>query len=374
MPQDTISVKFTTPPIRANEVNYYTPLLLYKTDKIKIEANSKHKLLILTKSSYLKQIDNLQKEGSNGEDEFTAEKEHLTKSITAMFSVGDFSIPSAPLIIYKETEGAKEVKKYLNENQNSFIVLINTGKKDNFKGGDGLAVYRDDYTHFKDESRFFVFATFEEEIKELFKNGSNSKKGIIVIHTQGEDYLHLKFISRYLSEAEIRHSTNPYGMQFTGVRIITDATSISKLRNTNINFYSYLNENGLDGVPAFKEGVDLLGNSIDEYFTYHYLKYEMIKELIKVWNKNNRHNSKLSELQLSGERDNAYTSAIECMLERFITRGLIVDYSHLRLTLSASLKLKLILSVSITYNFSMNGVLLNITTEDIEDFTNRSDS
>ncbi|AFI31673.1 DUF787 family protein, partial [Borrelia crocidurae] len=96
-------------------------------------------------------------------------------------------------------------------------------------------------------------------------------------------------------------------------------------------------------------------------------------ELIRIWNLNNRQNSKLSALQLSGQRDNAYTSAIECMLERFIERRLIVAYSKLKLTLSPNPKLKLILSVSITYNFSMNGVLLNITTEDIEDFTNRSE-
>ncbi|WP_210376395.1 DUF787 family protein, partial [Borreliella burgdorferi] len=67
---------------------------------------------------------------------------------------------------------------------------------------------------------------------------------------------------------------------------LVDDTVIGKLRTAKINFYSLLNETGLDGVPAFKEGVDLAGSAIDEQFTYHYIKNEAIIELIRIWNKN----------------------------------------------------------------------------------------
>ncbi|WP_215540964.1 DUF787 family protein, partial [Borreliella bavariensis] len=116
--------------------------------------------------------------------------------------------------------------------------------------------------------------------------------------------------------------------------------------------------------------VDLSGKAIDELFTYHYIKNEAIVELIRIWNKNNRQNSKLSALQLSGARDNAYTSAIECLLKRFIDRGLLVKYKDLNLTLSGTKQLKLELSVNITYNFSINDVALVITTQDIVDYQN----
>ncbi|MCD2319932.1 DUF787 family protein, partial [Borreliella burgdorferi] len=95
-----------------------------------------------------------------------------------------------------------------------------------------------------------------------------------------------------------------------------------------------------------------------------------IIELIRIWNKNNRQNSKLSALQLSGARDNAYTSAIECLLKRFVDRGLIIEYKNLSLTLSPTPQLKLELSVNITYNFSINAVALVITTQDIVDYQN----
>ncbi|PRR04503.1 hypothetical protein CV667_05090, partial [Borreliella burgdorferi] len=169
--------------------------------------------------------------------------------------------------------------------------------------------------------------------------------------------------------ASISHSVNPYGMPLAAIPLVDD-TLINKLRTANINFYSLLNETSLDGVPAFKEGVDLNGNSIDELFTYHYIKNEAIIELIRIWNKNNRQNSKLSELQLSGARDNAYTSAIECMLKRFVDKGLIIGYKNLKLILSGTNQLKLELSVNITYNFSINDVALVITTQDIVDYQN----
>ncbi|WP_210381970.1 DUF787 family protein, partial [Borreliella garinii] len=241
----------------------------------------------------------------------------------------------------------------------------------NGNSDDGLTVYKDDYNKFKMPSTFFVFSTKEDTIKHLFNNGkSNTDKARnIVIYSSNQDNLHLKFISQYLHQASIFHSVNPYGMQLATVPLVDD-TKITKLRNAKINFYSLLNETGLDGMPAFKEGVDLAGNPIDEIFTYHYIKNEAIIELIRIWNKNNRQNSKLSALQLSGARDNAYTSAIECLLKRFVDRGLIIEYKNLRLTLSPTPQLKLELSVNIAYNFSINAVALVITTQDIVDYQN----
>ncbi|WP_215536096.1 DUF787 family protein, partial [Borreliella bavariensis] len=231
-------------------------------------------------------------------------------------------------------------------------------------------IYKDDYSKFKMSSTFFVFSTKEQEIKELFKDKSNlEKERNIIVYSNNRDNLHLKFISAYLHQASIFHSVNPYGMPLATTPLLDDA-AIKKLRDAKINFYSLLNETGLDGISAFKEGVDLSGKAIDELFTYHYIKNEAIVELIRIWNKNNRQNSKLSALQLSGARDNAYTSAIECLLKRFIDRGLLVKYKDLNITLSGTKQLKLELSVNITYNFSINDVALVITTQDIVDYQN----
>ncbi|MCD2372322.1 DUF787 family protein, partial [Borreliella burgdorferi] len=169
---------------------------------------------------------------------------------------------------------------------------------------------------------------------------NTEKERNIVVYSNNKDNLHLKFVSQYLHQASISHSVNPYGMSLAAKPLVDD-TVIGKLRTAKINFYSLLNETGLDGMPAFKEGVDLAGSAIDEQFTYHYIKNEAIIELIRIWNKNNRQNSKLSALQLSGARDNAYTSAIECLLKRFVDRGLIIQYKNLNLTISPTPQLKL---------------------------------
>ncbi|WP_434757563.1 DUF787 family protein (plasmid) [Borrelia puertoricensis] len=370
MPQDTISVNLAHSKLDINYVNYYAPLLVYKCAKIKINTTTpKIKILNLNINNFERQIDALEKEGNNGDDEFNKEKEYLKGAIQAFFSAGDSGLKSAKLLIYKEQAEAKAIKSELKDNRYTFIVLINT-YVNNSGGGDGLTLYKDDYTHFKDDKHFFVFATKESEVKELFKDGANSKSKIIVIHSKGDAHLHLRFISKYLHEASIFQAANPYGLKFSSLEPITDDDTISKLRNANINFYALLNETGLDGVKAFKEGVTLEGAPIDEIFTYHYIKCELTSELIRVWNFNNRQNSKLSELQLSGKRDNAYSAAVECMLKRFIDTGVIVAYSNLKTQISPTQALKLFLSVEITYNYSMNAVLLNITAQDIQNYLN----
>ncbi|WP_420025750.1 DUF787 family protein (plasmid) [Borreliella yangtzensis] len=366
MPEDTISVSLIKSSVQANTPDYYKPLLVYKTAKIKVNKDgANYKTLDLTVNNYEKQIQTLEKENGNGQDQFGKEKTLLTTAMKDFFSSTEESTKSTVLFIYKDKP--EELKNYLKVHRHSFVVLINT-EGDN--SDDGLTVYKDDYDKFKMPSTFFVFSTKEQEIKELFKDkGEVEKERNIVVYSNNRDNLHLKFVSAYLHQASIFHSVNPYGMPLAAKPLLDDS-AIGKLRTAKINFYSLLNETGLDGVSAFKEGVDLSGKSIDELFTYHYIKNEAIVELIRIWNKNNRQNSKLSALQLSGARDNAYTSAIECLLKRFIDRGLIVEYKDLKLTLSGTKQLKLELSVNITYNFSINAVTLVITSQDIVDYQN----
>ncbi|WP_418885697.1 DUF787 family protein [Borreliella tanukii] len=366
MPENTISVSLVDSSIQANTPNYYNPLLVYKTAKIKVKKDAaNYKTLSLTVNNYEKEIETLEKDNGNGQDQFGKEKTLLKTAMSNFFNSTEESLKSAVLFIYKDKP--EELKNYLKAHRHSFVVLINT-EGDN--SDDGLTVYKDDYDKFKMSSTFFVFSTKEQEIKELFKDKSNlEKERNIVIYSNNRDNLHLKFISAYLHQASIFHAVNPYGIPLAATPLLDDA-AIKKLRDAKINFYSLLNETGLDGISAFKEGVDLSGKAIDELFTYHYIKNEAIVELIRIWNKNNRQNSKLSALQLSGVRDNAYTSAIECLLKRFIDRGLLVKYKDLNLTLSGTKQLKLELSVNITYNFSINDVALVITTQDIVDYQN----
>ncbi|MCD2374517.1 DUF787 family protein [Borreliella burgdorferi] len=367
MPKDTISVSLVDSRIQASRPNYYNPILVYKTAKIKVNKDTANfKILNLTINNYEQQIETLEKDNGNGEPQFGKEKTLLKTAMSDFFNSSEESLKSAILFIYKDKP--EELKKYLKVHRHSFVVLINT-QNDNGSSDDGLTVYKDDYSKFKMPSTFFVFSTKEQEIKELFKDQGNDKARNIVVYSNNRDNLHLKFVSQYLHQASIFHSVNPYGMSLAAVPLVDD-TVINKLRTAKINFYSLLNETGLDGMPAFKEGVDLAGSSIDELFTYHYIKNEAIIELIRIWNKNNRQNSKLSALQLSGARDNAYTSAIECLLKRFIDRGLIIEYKNLNLILSPTPQLKLELSVNITYNFSINAVALVITTQDIVDYQN----
>ncbi|AEL70298.1 conserved hypothetical protein (plasmid) [Borreliella afzelii PKo] len=366
MPENTISVSLVDSSIQASKPNYYSPLLVYKTAKIKVNKDAaNYKTLSLTVNNYEKEIETLEKDNGNGQDQFGKEKTLLKTAMSNFFNSTEESLKSAVLFIYKDKP--EELKNYLKAHRHSFVVLINT-EGDN--SDDGLKIYKDDYAKFKMSSTFFVFSTKEQEIKELFKDkGKVEKERNIVIYSNNRDNLHLKFISAYLHQASIFHAVNPYGMPLATTPLLDDA-AIKKLRDAKINFYSLLNETGLDGVSAFKEGVDLSGKAIDESFTYHYIKNEAIVELIRIWNKNNRQNSKLSALQLSGARDNAYTSAIECLLKRFIDRGLLVEYKDLKLTISGTKQLKLELSVNITYNFSINAVALVITTQDIVDYQN----
>ncbi|AWG43356.1 hypothetical protein CR532_05245 (plasmid) [Candidatus Borreliella tachyglossi] len=363
MPMDTVNVNLITSRLDITKVQYYNPLLVYKTTTLKIDDQVNNiKILPLNVNNYTKSIEALEK--ANGND-LEAEKAYLNTALGAFF--GEDALRACTLLLYKDKP--ESIKEYLKASRHSFVVLINPYKKES-PTDDGLSIYKDDYPKFKSPNTFFVFSTKETELKELFKDkGSTEGKGNIVIYSNGGDNLYLKFISQYLNQASIFHSVNPYGIKLKATPLLDDAT-IKKLRDARINFYALLNETGLDGVPSFKEGVDLAGTPIDELATLSYIKNETIVELIRVWNKHNRQNSKLSALSLSGIRENAYTASLECLFNRFKSSGLIVDYSSIRLKLKPSPQLQLDLNITITYNYSINAVVLNITTEDIKDYQN----
>ncbi|WP_419262570.1 DUF787 family protein, partial [Borreliella afzelii] len=198
MPENTISVSLVDSSIQANTPNYYNPLLVYKTAKIKVNKDAaNYKTLSLTINNYEKEIETLEKDNGNGQDQFGKEKTLLKTAMSNFFNSTEESLKSAVLFIYKDKP--EELKNYLKAHRHSFVVLINT-EGDN--SDDGLTVYKDDYAKFKMSSTFFVFSTKEQEIKELFKDKSNlEKERNIVIYSNNRDNLHLKFISAYLHQA-----------------------------------------------------------------------------------------------------------------------------------------------------------------------------
>ncbi|QBK64056.1 DUF787 family protein, partial (plasmid) [Borrelia miyamotoi] len=110
MPQDTINVNLINETLDIKHVNYYAPLLVYKCAKIKVESTSpKIKILNLNINNFEKQINTLEKEGSNGDDEFNKEKAYLTKGIGSFFSSGDTGLRSVKLLIYKDSNESKAI-------------------------------------------------------------------------------------------------------------------------------------------------------------------------------------------------------------------------------------------------------------------------
>lgn len=374
MPRRTFDVHLKVDRTIYKTQEYYRPILIYLTSKIKIKnTTNKYDLYGLNIYNYFNMLEALEKKNGD-DDEFNAEKDGLVQAMSAFFSAGDNGLRSANLIIYEEQAGAQKIPEYLNEEANYFTVFINTFKKDDNSGGDGLTIYKDHFNHFeRAKDRFFIFATKEDEIKELFKNGNKPKDRVIVFHSRGDEYIHLRFVAKYLYEASIYHAVNAYGIHFSGVTTLKDSTVIDKLRKANINFYAQANEDDLYSPGMTKEGVTLSGMSIDETFTYDYIKHECMRLLMTVWNNNFRQNSKLSSAQLEGTRDNVYTAAIDTLLLRFKQRNLIVDYERLSFIISpANNALKYILEVRITYDASVNSVLLNISTEDASTYVTRT--
>ncbi|UPA12650.1 DUF787 family protein [Borrelia venezuelensis] len=352
MPQDTISVNLIEDTVRLHSIGYYNPLLIYKSEVL----NEGHFVVSVSSSK-----ETLKSVGIR--EEFEASAEHVNLAIVEReFLAQSFSdffnsegLRSFNLYLYKDIN---TIVEFLKKNIYPFVVFIEMLRE----------IFKRDFDKISELTKFVVFSTNIDRLPEFIEVLPVSQRDkAILIYDSGEDNLHLKFMAKYLHEASIFHATNPYGMTLRA-KPIYDATLISHLRRSNINFYSLLNETGRDGVLAFKEGVDCSGGPIDESFTYYLLKNESTRELIRIWNRNNRQNSKLSQLKFADGRPNAYTAGLECLFKEFKERGLIVSFGDIKFGLKADNALGLSLSIRIKYNDSFKSVVLNISSDDINDY------
>ncbi|WP_024653714.1 DUF787 family protein [Borrelia persica] len=355
MPQDTINVNLIEDSVKLTSIGYYSPLLIYKSDVL----SKGH--FVLTGGSFQDTLTSIKVKDEVKVDEVkvklaTDQIEFLIKSSSDFFN--EEGLKSFDLFIYKNI---KDVVSFLKKNIYAFVVFVDT-LKENFKSEWDLV---------KSFVKFVVFLTDLNRLPEFLEVlPLDQRDGVILIYDSGHDNLHLKFIAKYLYEASIFHSVNPYGMTLRS-NPIYDPTLIDSLRRNNINFYSLLNETGRDGVFAFKEAVDCSSMPIDEAFTYYLLKNESTRELIRIWNHNNRQNSKLGELKFADGRPNAYTAGLECLFKEFKERGLVVSFSDIKFTLKKDNILGLNLSISVKYNDSFKSVVLNISSSDINDYLRR---
>ncbi|UPA18986.1 DUF787 family protein (plasmid) [Borrelia puertoricensis] len=352
MPQDTISVNLIEDTVRLHSIGYYNPLLIYKSEVL----NEGH--FVLSVSSFKETLESIEikEEFKALEDQVnlaSLQREFLAKSFSDFFNAE--GLRSFNFYLYKDKD---TIVKFLKKNIYPFVVFVDM-VKDSFK---------EDFHEIGKLTKFVVFSTNSEHLPEFMEVLPVSQRDrSIFIYDSGEDNLHLKFMAKYLHEASIFHATNPYGITLRA-KPIYDATLIGHLRRSNINFYSLLNETGRDGVLAFKEGVDCSGRPIDESFTYYFLKNESTRELIRIWNRNNRQNSKLSQLKFADGRPNAYTAGLECLFKEFKERELIVSFGDIKFGLKADNALGLNLSIRIKYNDSFKSVVLNISSDDINDY------
>nr|WKT13948.1 DUF787 family protein [Borrelia sp. BU AG58] len=355
MPQDTINVNLIENKVKLNDVGYYNPLLIYKSDCL----SKGHFVLNITEFAESIASIGLVKEFSSDETQKkTAETQRtlLTNRFSSFFT--SEGLRSVDFYIYQDI---KEVVKFLQKHVHTFVVFLEEPSEDSL---------RSNCEALESLSRFVLLPTKSKDLPKGLKDKNAGKlDGVILVYVNDNDDLHLKFVSKYLHQASIFHSVNPYGITVKA-NPIYDASLISSLRKNNINFYSLLNETGRDGVLAFKEGVDLAGNAIDEAFTYHLLRTEATRELIRIWSRNNRQNSKLSQLKI-GEGNNVYTAGLECLFKGFTDSGLIVSFSNIKLELKASSGLALNLSIRVKYNDSFKSVVLNISSDDINDYLKR---
>lgn len=355
MPKDTISVSLMQNRLVANKINYYNPLLIYKSNILA----SKHLALSVTNFEELLKKLEIQK----GKETDSSNKKIAEEQLSALQkSMGDFfgqdGLKSVDFYVYNQI---KEIKDFLKSNLHPFVVFVN-------ESGDAIS---SDFEAIRKALNFIVISTKENSLPNFLKGKDKSEfKNIIAVYS-GNENLHLKFAAMYLHQASIFHAVNPYGMILNSTPIYDDSL-IDSLRKANINFYSLLNETGNDGILAFKEGVTLSGDLIDEAFTLYYIKNEAIKELIRIWNKNSRANSKLSSLNLDGNLPNEYTAGLECFFHELKERGLIVFYKEIRLKINSSEGLSLSLEVALKYNDSLNSVNLIITAQEINEYLRRA--
>ncbi|BDU63360.1 hypothetical protein BOFE_09000 (plasmid) [Candidatus Borrelia fainii] len=352
MPQDTISVNLIEDTVRLHSIGYYNPLLVYKSKVL----NEGH--FVLSVSSFKDTLKSIEiKEELKALPEqvnlATLQREFLSKSFSDFFNAE--GLKSCNFCLYQDKD---TIVEFLKKNIYPFVVFVEVVRD----------FLKTDFDDISELTKFVVFSTNSEHLPGFIEVLPVSQRDrVILIYDSGEDNLHLKFMAKYLHEASIFHATNPYGITLKA-KPIYDATLISNLRQSNINFYSLLNETGRDGVLAFKEGVDCSGRPIDESFTYYLLKNESTRELIRIWNRNNRQNSKLSQLKFADGRSNAYTAGLECLFKEFKERGLIVSFGDIKFGLKADNALGLSLSIRIKYNDSFKSVVLNISSDDINDY------
>ncbi|AHH11110.1 DUF787 family protein (plasmid) [Borrelia coriaceae] len=355
MPQDTINVNLIEDTMRLDSIGYYNPLLIYKSEVL----NEEH--FVLNVSNFRETLSSLEIKREFASDDEKLRTAAIDRKLLADGFIDFFNeegLKSCSFYVYKDI---KKIVDFLKKNIHPFVVFVGVVKE----------IWKRDYDAIKGLVKFVVFSTHRKELPEFLEVLPVSQRdGFILIYDSGDDHLHLKFTAKYLHEASVFHATNPYGMTLKA-QPIYDATLINFLRRSNINFYTLLNETGRDGVLAFKEGVDCSGKPIDEAFTYYFLKNESTRELIRIWNKNNRQNSKLSQLKFSDGKPNAYTAGLECLFKEFKERGLIVSFGDIKFKLQAENILGLSLSIRIKYNDSFKSVVLNISSDDINDYLRR---
>ncbi|WP_151060724.1 DUF787 family protein [Borreliella turdi] len=355
MPKDTISVSLVQNRLVANNINYYNPLLIYKSSVLA----SKYLALSVTNFEELLKKLEIQK---GKESDFSNKKIAEDQLSALQKSMGDFfgqdGLKSVDFYVYNQI---KEIKDFLKSNLHPFIVFVN-------EAGENIS---SDFEAIKKTCNFIVISTKENNLPNFLKGKDKSEFKSIIAFYSGNENLHLKFAAMYLHQASIFHAVNPYGMILNCTPIYDDSL-IDSLRKSNINFYSLLNETGNDGILALKEGVSLSGDPIDEAFTLYYIRNEAIKELIRIWNKNSRANSKLSALNLDGNLPNEYTAGLECFFHELKERGLIVFYKEIRLKINSSQGLSLSLEVALKYNDSFNSVNLIITAQEINEYLRRA--
>ncbi|MCD2401458.1 DUF787 family protein [Borreliella bissettiae] len=354
MPKDTISISLVQNRLAFNNINYYSPLLIYKSNVLA----SKHLALSITNLEDLLEKLEIQKT----QESDSSKKKIAEEQIGALKkSMGDFfgqeGLKSVDFYVYNQI---KEIKDFLKSNLHPFVVFVNQSED----------TISSDFEEIRKICNFIVISAKDGNLPNFLKGKDKSElKNVIAVYA-GNQNLHLKFTSVYLHQASIFHAVNPYGMILNSVPVYDDFL-IDSLRKSNINFYSLLNETGNDGILAFKEGVSLSGDPIDEAFTLFYIKNEAIKELIRIWNKNNRANSKLGALNLDGSLPNEYTAGLECFFHELKQKGLIVSYKQIKLKVNSSEGFSLSLEVALKYNDSFNSVNLVITTQEINEYLRR---
>ncbi|MBB6031891.1 hypothetical protein HNR35_000894 [Borreliella spielmanii] len=355
MPKDTISVSLAQNKIVANRINYYNPLLIYKSSVLA----SKYLALSVTNfSKLLKKLEMQKDQESDSSKKKVAEGELIVLEKAMGDFFGQDGLKSVDFYVYNQI---KEIKDFLKSNLHPFVVFVN-------ESGDSIS---SDFEVIRKAYNFIVISTKDNTLSNFLKGKDKGEfKNIIAVYS-GNENLHLKFTAMYLHQASIFHAVNPYGMILNSTPIYDDSL-IESLRKSNINFYSLLNETGNDGILAFKEGVSLSGDPIDEAFTLYYIRNEAIKELIRIWNKNSRANSKLSALNLDGNLPNEYTAGLECFFHELKQRGLIVFYKEIKVKIDSSQGLSLSLEVALKYNDSFNSVNLIITAQEINEYLRRA--